>query len=120
MMQNTAKVDLAAEETDVKAVKEHLHNNTTEQERQAVVDLTDWVHNGVDDEENLQEDIESVRSEMNLDILPFELDEYDELETFIREASEEFEEIQDHPRGQEVFEMVDVTIGYFYREDVYI
>lgn len=118
MTQNTAEVNLASEETDVEAVKEHLHEHTTEAERQAVVDLMDLVQNGIDDDESIQEKVESIKSDLNKNMLPLKLEAEGELEDVIREASEEFEEIQNHPRGEEVIEMINVTIGYFYREDV--
>lgn len=116
LVKNTAEVNLASEETDVEAVKEHLHEHTTEAERQAVVDLMDLVQNGIDDDESIQEKVESIKSDLNKNMLPLKLE--GELEDVIREASEEFEEIQNHPRGEEVIEMINVIVGYFYREDV--
>lgn len=116
-MRNTAKVDLASEETDVEAVKEHLHKNTTEKERQAVIDLMDLVLNGCD-EEDVQEKVEKIKSDLEQGMIPIEMDDSDELEDAVRKSAEGFKELKNHPRGEKVAEMIDVTIGYFYREDV--
>lgn len=111
---NTARIELAAKETDVKAVKQHLHEKTTEKDREASVKIINLILDGSDGD--IVSKAEELKESVDHDLLPIDA-EYDDFGESIKQAAETFEHHRQHPKGQKLINNLKVTIDYFYDQN---
>lgn len=111
---NTAKIELASEETDVKSVKQHLHEKTTEKQREASVEIINLILDGSD--EDIVSKAKELKESVDHDLLPID-SEHNDFGESVKQAAETFENHREHPKGQKLINNLTVTANYFYDQN---